>query len=112
LVWLAPKLLAACPGGSQTGFHPLAQQITLELGKACHHAESTVKCGEVAFFMVMLARIVDAFFPQNLPAKDPPFGHQSDDLAPRVGFFIDYDAGVTRRFSSCDGMRRHSPVSV
>jgi hypothetical protein len=38
--------------------------------------------------MVMLAEIVDGFCTRNLPAEDPPFGHQSDDLATRLGFLV------------------------
>jgi hypothetical protein len=40
--------------------------------------------------MVMLAGIVDAFCTQNLPVENPPFGHQPDDLAARVGSFVDH----------------------
>jgi hypothetical protein len=40
--------------------------------------------------MVMLAGIMDAFCTQNLPVENPPFGHQPDDLAARVGFFVDH----------------------
>jgi hypothetical protein len=32
------------------------------------------------------------FCTQNLPAKDPPFGDQSDDLAARVGFLVHHFA--------------------
>ena len=38
--------------------------------------------------MVILARIMDAFCPRNLPAEDPAFGDQPDDLATRVGFHV------------------------
>ena len=44
--------------------------------------------------MVMLARIVDAFCPRNLPAEDPTFGDQPDGLAAGRGGRGDVAAGV------------------
>jgi len=40
--------------------------------------------------LLMLAGIVDAFCTRDFPAKNPPSGHQSNDLTSRVGFFVDH----------------------
>lgn len=42
--------------------------------------------------LLMLAGIADVLCTQNLPAKDPPFGDQPDDLAARVGFLVHHFA--------------------
>ena len=46
---LASKFLAARTGGGQTGFHPLAEQITLELGDPGQHGghHPSMRCVEL-----------------------------------------------------------------